>query len=443
MAKRAIREFDAKRMLAKGLAELSGGRFTVNTDLVLVSPETDLDALPKAHPWLTTTKLVIKPDQLFGKRGKNKLLCIDSGWDAAVAWIRERMGKEITITQTTGQTTGRLTHFLIEPCAPHGKEYYVGITTARERDSIYFSTQGGVDIEEAWGSVVETRVGILDDLETLEVKLPAELEDKETAAAFVKALYKFFVDYHFTYLEINPFALEGGKVVVMDVKSRVDDYATFQCSEKWSPRELAATGGEGAFECAEKWGALEFPKPFGTVQTPEERRVEELDERTGASLKLTVLNPRGRIWNLVAGGGASVIYADTVVDLGMAGELANYGEYSGDPSAEDTYEYTKVVLDLMTREKAPEGKPKYLLIGGGIANFTDVASTFTGIIKAITESRDRLRDVNARILVRRGGPNYETGLAKMRELGARAELPIEVYGPETHMTKIISAVLEG
>lgn len=29
----------------------------------------------------------------------------------------------------------------------------------------------------------------------------------------------------------------------------------------------------------------------------------------GASLKFTVLNPKGRVWLMVAGGGASVIYA--------------------------------------------------------------------------------------------------------------------------------------
>lgn len=32
---------------------------------------------------------------------------------------------------------------------------------------------------------------------------------------------------------------------------------------------------------------------------------------------------------MVAGGGASVIYSDTICDYGGASELANYGEYSG------------------------------------------------------------------------------------------------------------------
>ena len=37
-------------------------------------------------------------------------------------------------------------------------------------------------------------------------------------------------------------------------------------------------------------------------------------------MKLSILNPKGRVWTMVAGGGASVIYADTVGDLGFAEE---------------------------------------------------------------------------------------------------------------------------
>lgn len=61
----------------------------------------------------------------------------------------------------------------------------------------------------------------------------------------------------------------------------------------------------------------------------EEAYIADLDSKSGASLKLTILNKKGRIWTMVAGGGASVIYSDTICDLGGASELANYGEYSG------------------------------------------------------------------------------------------------------------------
>ncbi len=89
---------------------------------------------------------------------------------------------------------------------------------------------------------------------------------------------------------------------------------------------------------------------------PQEAFIAELDAKSGASLKLTVLNPHGRIWTMVAGGGASVIYSDTICDLGGGKELANYGEYSGAPSESQTFEYAKTILKLMTKEKHPDGK---------------------------------------------------------------------------------------
>jgi ATP-citrate lyase beta-subunit len=422
MAQRGIREYDAKRMLARALGAASTGGPTVDERLVLVGPETDLAGLPAKHPWLATTKLVAKPDQLFGKRGKNNLLCVDKTFDEVRKWIGERRNKQVTIEGAGGKTTGVLTHFLIEPFVPHEVEYYVALTSRRDADVVHFSAQGGVDIESVWESVIEVPILGTLDAAVLAKRLP-KLPEKAKTVSFIEALYRFYVDYHFVYLEFNPFTLVDGAIVALDAVARLDDTA--------------------AYQCAEKWGKIEFPKPFGTTMTKEEAYVKSLDEKTGASLKLTVLNPNGRVWLLVAGGGASVIYADTVVDLGYAKELANYGEYSGDPSTELTYEYTKTVVDLMTRTPDPKGRAKFLIIGGGIANFTDVAKTFTGIIQALEESRGRLQKNKVKIYVRRGGPNYKEGLEKMRRVGERIGVPVEVYGPETHMTAVVSMALEG
>jgi len=424
MAQKGIREVDAKRIIAKAVGQLSGGELAFDDRIVLVTPETDLAALPKTYPWLKTTKLVAKPDQLFGKRGKNNLLAVDKTFDEVKAWIGERMNKEVTIEQTTGKTTGVLTHFLIEPFVPHEVEYYLAFTSHGDTDTIHFSTQGGINVEEAWDSVVHIDVPVLTKPEDVRVgkKLP-KIPNQEKVAGFVEVLYRVFVDYHFAYLEFNPFTFAGDRLVPLDCVAKLDDTA--------------------AYQCAEKWGPVEFPKAFGTTMTKEEAYVKSLDEKTGASLKLTVLNPKGRVWLLVAGGGASVIYTDTVVDLGYAKELANYGEYSGDPSTEMTYEYTKTVLDLLTREPDPKGREKYLIIGGGIANFTDVANTFTGIIQALEQYKDRLQKNKVKIYVRRGGPNYKEGLEKMRKVGEKIGVPVEVYGPETHMTAVVSMALEG
>lgn len=423
MAQKGIREYDAKRLVAKAVPDYSNEKLRLDDRLVLASPETNLATLPDQYPWLTSEQLVVKPDQLFGKRGKNNLLLVDATYDEAKAWITERMNKQVSIEQTTGVTTGILTHFLIEPFVPHEEEYYLAFTSKRDADVIHFSTKGGVDIEEVWDSVITIDVPVTADPTSIDVAshLP-DIPNKEAVAEFIKVLYAIYSDYYFTYLEFNPITFSNGTLVPLDTVAKLDDTASFQC--------------------AEKWGTIEFPKAFGSTATKEEAYVSSLDEKTGASLKLTLLNPNGRVWTLVAGGGASVIYADTVVDLNFGEELANYGEYSGNPTTELTYEYTKTLLDLMTREPDPQGRPKYLLIGGGIANFTDVAKTFTGIIQALEQYKDKLRENNVKIYVRRGGPNYREGLENMRRLGERIGVPLEVYGPETHMTRIVSLALE-
>ena len=419
MAQRAIREYDAKRMLAKYWTEYFGKESPYRGEVVLVTPETDLSTLGEQHGWLLQKKLAVKPDQLFGKRGKHKLVLVNATLEMACDWIRERMDREIAI----GEVTDRLTHFLIEEFVPHEDEYYVAIKSEREADVIYFSTQGGMDIEELWHTVVTIKAPVLEDIDRQDIagKIPPDLpaRRKELIAAFIKGLFRFYVDLSFTYLEINPFIFAGDAVIPLDLVARLDDTAFFQSGKKW--------------------GDLEFPAPFGRRLSPEEAYIKELDRKSGASMKLSVLNPGGRVWTMVAGGGASVIYADTVVDLGFGRELANYGEYSGNPSTDETYEYAKTVLDLMCRSKDPKGK--VLIIGGGIANFTDVASTFTGIIKAIKEYAPKLKENRVTIYVRRGGPNYQTGLNNMRALGESLGIPIQVYGPDLHMTRIVKMAL--
>ena len=79
---------------------------------------------------------------------------------------------------------------------------------------------------------------------------------------------------------------------------------------------------------------------------------------------------------MVAGGGASVVYADTIADMAGIEDLANYGEYSGGPTTGETKFYAETLLDLMTREPDAQGRGKVMIIGGAIANFTDVAKTF-------------------------------------------------------------------
>ena len=92
-----------------------------------------------------------------------------------------------------------------------------------------------------------------------------------------------FEDLDFTLMEMNPFTLDAsGQPFPLDMRGELDDTA--------------------AFKSGKKWGDLEFPLPFGRTMTAAEEYVAGLDGKTGASLKLSILNPKGRIWTMVAGG---------------------------------------------------------------------------------------------------------------------------------------------
>ena len=422
MAQKNIYEMDAKKLIASELPKYYP-QFEYHNKIAIIEPSKDIDQVIEENPWMKTDKLVVKPDQLFGKRGKANLILLDADSNQMKEFCNEKLGKVSTISGKEG----KITRLLVEPFVAHEKEYYVSITSDRDGDVIHFSIEGGIFVEENWSEVNHIPIPIGTDINTFDLgsKLPNLGDLKEPVVLFIKGLYQVFVDQDFAFLEINPFAIaEDKKIVPLDLKARLDDTAQFLHTDTWgNPAD-----------------PIEFPAGFGQTMSKEETMISDLDEKTGASLKLTILNREGRVWTMVAGGGASVIYTDTVVDLGFGPELGNYGEYSGNPSREHTEIYAQTIIDLITEKPDPTGKAKYLIIGGGIANFTDVKATFTGIVSAIRNSVEKLKNAKVKIYVRRGGPNEKQGLELMRQVGEETGVPIEVYDRFTHMTRVVDLI---
>ncbi|XP_014891829.1 ATP-citrate synthase-like isoform X1 [Poecilia latipinna] len=419
MSAKAISEQTGKEFLYKYIDPSAAVQNRVR--YVNVTPATDLNLLAQQHPWLLSERLVVKPDQLIKRRGKLGLVGINLDLQGVKEWLKGHLMKEIAV----GRAKGVLKNFLIEPFVPHtqDEEFYVCIYATREGDHVLFYHEGGVEVGDVDAKAQRLTVAVDDKLSDAQVKeqLLTHVPDdkKDVLASFIVALFSLYEDLYFTYLEINPLVVTKDGVYVLDMAAKIDATADFICKAKW--------------------GDVEFPPPFGREAYPEEAYIADLYAKSGASLKLTLLNPQGRIWTMVAGGGASVVYSDTICDLGGVEELANYGEYSGAPSEQQTYDYAKTILSLMTREKHPQGK--VLIIGGSIANFTNVAATFKGIVRAIKDYQGPLKEHEVSIFVRRGGPNYQEGLRVMGEVGKTTGIPIHVFGTETHMTAIVGMAL--
>ena len=178
--------------------------------------------LSKQYNWLTTEKLVVKPDHANkAHEEKTNLSLSTQTYNQAKAWIKEKSKAPITIYgkfDANGKpidkgTIGQLTHFIIEPMMPHKEsdECYLAITATEDGDTIMFYHEGGVNVGDvdAKAERLEVPIGTYPTAEEIEKKLLRKVpaDRKKHAAGFIEALFKFYADLNFTYLEINPIVI--------------------------------------------------------------------------------------------------------------------------------------------------------------------------------------------------------------------------------------------
>lgn len=144
MARKKIREYNSKQLLKTHLARLLG--LDLSLQVALVTQSTDFTELVDQNRWLSQSKLVVKPDMLFGKRGKHDLVGLNLSIAEVEEFIKARMGKRVDIDGCAGAVNT----FIVEPFVPHEQEYYLSITSQRMVNKVSFSEQGGIEIEENW-----------------------------------------------------------------------------------------------------------------------------------------------------------------------------------------------------------------------------------------------------------------------------------------------------
>ncbi len=88
------------------------------------------------NPWVSSSRLVVKPDQLIKRRGKSGLLLLNATWEDAKAWVNARVNTEVDVDGVKGV----LDVFIVEPFVPHGgsDEYYICLQSHRFGEEILF-----------------------------------------------------------------------------------------------------------------------------------------------------------------------------------------------------------------------------------------------------------------------------------------------------------------
>lgn len=384
MARQRISEFRAKKLLFETLGIKYDGLSINNTQ----KSKEELKTLHKG-------RYVIKVDSGIKKRMKMGLVAIDktneqllSEWEKLV-----KMGYR---------------QFLVEKFISHNssEEKFIAIERTRNGLLLLYSNKGGIDIESNQDKVKKDflRNGSLLKISRF-LGLPTDM---------LHGITKTFEQFYLSFLEMNPFIVTTKGFFPLDMAVEVDTAAQFFVNDSWKDAD--------------------FVNPGTKIKTQEEKEVDNLNRKSQASFKLDILNKDGSIFMLLSGGGASLILADEVYNLGFGKELANYGEYSGNPNEEETYLYARNVLSLLVDSCS---KRKILIIGGGVANFTDIRITFNGIIKALEEIKNKLKNKSVKIFVRRGGPHQEDALYSIEQFLQDNDLLGRVDRPERVLTHIV------
>lgn len=386
-----ISEYTAKKTIFSALNQPYTG-----LSLILGKNQSSSNLIRDLASQFPNQNLVLKVDQGIKKRGKTGLLKLNLTPSDIPPIIKK--------WQKQGWN-----NFLVEPVIEHAPdaEHYLAIERIRAGWQISYSARGGIDVESSWDKVKVFVVPSSSDLSAIrnEVKDRSELAVLDK---FLSNLLPLLETHHLVFLEMNPILIRGNLVIPLDMACEADSVGT----------TLPTLPDRNLASC--------------------ETAIAKLDATTPASLKFKLINSAGRIWVLLSGGGASLVLADEVADQGMGQELANYGEYSGAPTDDDVYSYTKIILAQLLQNQAKQTKA--LVIAAGIANFTDVAKTFKGIIRALKEVSVELKKSKVKVFVRRGGPNESKGLHMMATFLTQAKIPHIIHPHQIPLTQVISDV---
>jgi ATP-citrate lyase beta-subunit len=396
----------AKVLEGPGMGLMKKWGITVPHYVVVTSVD-ELEKLGHANEWLKKSKLVVKAHEALGSRFKLGLVKVGLDLKEAEAATKEMIGRQV------GSIT--VSQVIVSEMIPHKEEYYCAVKSTREGTDILVANCGGIEVESNWERVKRLSV------EIGEQPSEAALEKLAKDAGFTGSLLKKMADFAgkmFTcfdsedaqYLEVNPVVLREHEheLIALDAVTLLDGDAKFRHPD-WN---------------------FAFAAEFGRAYSKHEMEVMAVDSKIKGSVKFIEI-PGGDTAMLPAGGGASVYYSDAVVARG--GKLANYAEYSGDPP--------DWAVEVLTDKVCSLPGIKNIIVGGAIANFTDVKKTFGGIINGFRKAKSEGKLTDVKIWVRRGGPREKEGLDAMRTLKDEG-FDIHVFDRNTPLTDIVDKALQ-
>ncbi len=384
-----IHEYQAKELYRKYKIPVPDGKVAFNPDEAKKIAES-LGGFP----------VVVKAQIHAGGRGKGGGVKLAASLDETGAMAEEIIGMTL-ITNQTGPEGRLVKKVLVEQGLDIKKELYLSILPDREtaKIAIMASEAGGMDIEEVAEKTPEKIIRVyVDPLSGLQpyhcrevafgLNMPASVQKE--FAPMLKGLYKLFVDYDCSLLEINPLVITSdSKVLALDAKVDIDDNALYRHKD-----------------------IVEF------------RDVNEEDplevEASKFNLNYINLGGSGNIGNMVNGAGLAMATMDIIKFAGA--EPANFLDVGGGADAEMVENGFKIILS--------DKNVKGILINifGGILRCDVLAE---GVVQAAKKT-----GLTVPVVVRMEGTNVEKGRKILSESGLNLNTAVDLKDAAEKVARI-------
>jgi len=304
-----IHEYQAKELFKKFDIPIPDGEVAFSPDEAKAAAE-KLGQFP----------VVVKAQIHAGGRGKGGGVKLAKSIDEAKSLADEIVGMTL-VTHQTGPEGRLVKKVLVEQGLDIKKELYLSVIPDRETAKIVImaSEAGGMDIEEVAEKTPEKIIKVfINPLTGIQayhcrevafgLNLPTSV--MKQFSKMLASLYKLFVTYDCSLLEINPLVITGQETVIaLDAKINFDDNALFRHKDIVEYRDLDE---------------------------------EDPLEVEASKFNLNYINLDGNVGNMVNGAGLAMATMDIIKLAGA--EPANFLDVGGGASAEMVENGFKIIL---------------------------------------------------------------------------------------------------
>lgn len=363
-----IHEFQAKELFARYHIPIPSGG-------IAFSAQAAKDMAARLH----SLPVVVKAQIHAGGRGKGGGVKIGATLDEVYMYAGQILGMTL-VTHQTGPEGRKVQKVLVEEGLDIKKELYLSVIPDRSTAKVVImaSEAGGMDIEEVAArtpqKIIKVSINPLTGIQPYHCRRTAyglglEPELIKPFAKMLTDLYRFFIDYDCSLVEINPLVItsEPG-IVALDAKVNFDDNALFRHRDILEYRDLDE---------------------------------EDPLEVEASRFNLNYIKLDGNVGNMVNGAGLAMATMDIIKLAGA--EPANFLDVGGGASAQMVENGLRIILG--------DKNVKGILINifGGILRCDVLAQ---GVVQAAEKVA-----IKVPVVVRMEGTNVEAGRKILAQSG--------------------------